>query len=215
MLIKKRLTNIIYNKKFILASSSKSRYKLLNNNHLNFTTIYPSCDETMLKKKFIKKKYKPQKISIELAKAKARSIKKNKTKQSLVVGCDTVIEFNGVLVDKARNMKEAKKNLQKLSNKRHTIFSSIVVFVNNRICWKNTQKTSIKIRKLTEKEINRYLKGVGTDILNSVGCYQIEKKGPNIIENIKGDYFNVMGLPLFPFLVFLKKQNKTLFNKND
>ena len=41
-------------------------------------------------------------------------------------------------------------------------------------------------------------------ILNSAGCYQIEALGPNIIENIKGDFFNVMGFPLFPFLFFLK-----------
>ena len=214
MLIKKQLTNTIFNKKFVLVSSSKSRYKLLNNNHLNFSTLNPNCDERILKKKLIKKNYNPQKISIELAKAKAKSIK-NKTKKNLVVGCDTVIEFNGVLVDKARNMKEAKKNLQNFSNKTHTIFSSVVVLKNNKIYWKNTQKTSIKIRKLTNKEINRYLKIVGTDILSSVGCYQIEKKGPNIIENIKGDFFNVMGFPLFPFLAFLKKQNKTPIKKND
>ena len=44
-------------------------------------------------------------------------------------------------------------------------------------------------------------------ILKSAGCYQIEKSGPNIIENIIGDFFNVMGFPLFPFLVFLKKFN--------
>ena len=46
-------------------------------------------------------------------------------------------------------------------------------------------------------------------ILNSVGCYQLEKLGPNIIENIKGDFFNVMGFPLFPFLTFLKKHKTT------
>lgn len=132
-----------------------------------------------------------------------------------MVGCDTVIEFNGVLVDKAKNMKEAKKNLQNFSNKKHTIFSSVVVLKNNKVYWKKTQKTSIKIRKLNNNEINRYLKIAGIDILSSVGCYQIEKKGPNIIENIRGDFFNVMGFPLFPFLAFLKKQNKTSTKKND
>ena len=47
----------------------------------------------------------------------------------------------------------------------------------------------------------------GKQILNCVGCYQIEKSGPNIVESIKGDFFNVMGFPLFPFLDFLKKFN--------
>ena len=45
----------------------------------------------------------------------------------------------------------------------------------------------------------------GNNILNSVGCYQIEGLGPNIIQNIEGDFFNVMGFPIFNFLSFLKK----------
>ena len=53
--------------------------------------------------------------------------------------------------------------------------------------------------------INNYLKKTNKNILSTVGCFQIEKDGPNIIENIKGDFFNVMGFPLFPFLLFLKK----------
>ena len=46
----------------------------------------------------------------------------------------------------------------------------------------------------------------GKQILNSVGCYQVELLGPTIIENIKGDFFNVMGFPLFPFLKFIQSQ---------
>ena len=59
------------------------------------------------------------------------------------------------------------------------------------------------------KEIDTYLLCVGKKVLQSAGCYQIEKNGPNIIENIVGDFFNVMGFPLFPFLSFLKKKQHT------
>ena len=64
-----------------------------------------------------------------------------------------------------------------------------------------------EIRKLTKREIDSYLKLCGKNILHSVGCYQIEKEGANIVESINGDLFNVMGFPLFPFLLFLKKFN--------
>ena len=64
------------------------------------------------------------------------------------------------------------------------------------------------IRNLSINEINYYLKKSGKKILQSAGCYQIESLGPNIIENIKGDFFNVMGFPLFPFLKFLQKHKK-------
>ena len=111
------------------------------------------------------------------------------------------------IIDKASNTKEAKNKLRKLSGKTHTIYSSAAAYFNNKLVWHNTQKTLVKIRRLSEKEIDKYLKDSGKNILSSVGCYQVEKNGPNIIEYIRGDFFNVMGFPLFPFLLFLKKFN--------
>ena len=94
-----------------------------------------------------------------------------------------------------------------MAGKKHSIYSSASVFYNKKEIWNTTQKTTVKIRKLTNEEINIYLSNTGKKILSSVGCYQIEMGGVNIIEGIKGDYFNVMGFPLFPFLNFLKKMN--------
>ena len=60
------------------------------------------------------------------------------------------------------------------------------------------------MNKLSDRQIDQYLKYAGKDILSSVGCYQAEKFGPQIIRSINGDFFNVLGFPLFPFLAFLK-----------
>ena len=127
----------------------------------------------------------------------------------MVVGSDTIIEFNKKIINKAKNLKEAKKTLIKLSGNKHLIYSSAAAYYNNRLVWKKTQKTKVKIRKMSTKEIDTYLLCVGKKVLQSAGCYQIEKNGPNIIENIVGDFFNVMGFPLFPFLSFLKKKQHT------
>ena len=62
------------------------------------------------------------------------------------------------------------------------------------------------MKTLNQKQINTYLKKTGKNILSSVGCYQVEKLGPQIIKSIKGDFFNVLGFPLFPFLTFLSKR---------
>ena len=195
---------MFFNKPFVLASSSNSRYKILKNNHLFFTVKKPMCDEGLLKNKLIKKKIPAKKISLELARLKSKSISKlNKNK--LVVGSDTVIELNGALLSKVKNLEEAKKKLIKMSGKEHSLYSSASVFINQREVWKKTQKTKIKIRKLSSLEIDEYILKNKKNILQAVGCYQVEIAGPNIIENIKGDFFNVMGFPLFPFLVFLKK----------
>ena len=123
----------------------------------------------------------------------------------LVVGSDTTISCGGKMLSKAKNFCEAKKKILKIAGKTHHIFSSASVFYNKQEVWNVTQKSKIKIRNITAEETNEYLKKTGSIILSSVGCYQVEVVGPNIIEEIKGDFFNVMGFPLFPFLSFLKK----------
>ncbi len=191
------------NKPFILASSSQSRYKILKNTNLKFTVIKPLCDEEDIKKK-LNKKTKPKQTAKVLAEEKARSVSIKKPNK-LVVGCDTVLIFEKKAINKAKNTKEAFLKIKKLSGKKHIIFSAISVFKNNKKIWSHQQSTKIKIRKIKDKDIKNYLKKTGKQILRSVGCYQVELLGPTIIEDIEGDFFNVMGLPLFPFLKFIKK----------
>ena len=202
--IKRWFINMIFNNPFVLASSSNSRYKILKNNNLLFSTCKPKCNEDFYKKRLLLKKTPPRKISLELARVKSNSVSK-KIKNKLILGSDTVISLNGVLINKAKNLKEAKKKIKKLSGKSHHIYSSASVFYNNKEVWSGTQKTKVKIRKLSNHEIDYYLLKTKRKIIYSVGCYEIESLGPNIIEEIKGDFFNVMGFPLFPFLSFLKK----------
>ena len=193
-------------KPFILASSSKSRRKVLQTIKLNFKTKKPSCDEEHLKKKLRSSKTKPLNVVKSLAREKAKSVGK-KHKKKLVIGCDTAIIFNNKLISKARNKKEAFVKIKKLSGKNHKIISAISVFKNNKEIWSCHQLSVVKIRKLKDLEIKNYINKSGRDILGSVGCYQAELLGPTIIEKITGDFFNVMGLPLFPFLNFLKKDS--------
>ena len=87
------------------------------------------------------------------------------------------------------------------------IISSAAAYFNNRLVWCHSQEVKVKLRKLKDQEIKKYLRSCKPEILGSVGCYQVEKNGAMIIEKIDGDFFAVMGFPLFPFLKFLKKFN--------
>jgi len=189
---------------FILASTSKSRVSILKNLNLKFKIIKPTCNENLYKKKFKKLKFSPKRISKELAKIKAKSVAINMNNR-LVIGSDTIINYKGKIIEKEKNLAGAKKKIKKLSGKEHIIVSSIVAYYKKKLIWSISEETLVRLRKLNTSEINKYLKLCGSDILDSVGCYKIEKNGPLIIETIKGDFFNVMGFPLFPFLVFLKK----------
>ena len=189
--------------KFILASSSKSRYKILKNAGLNFTQKKPNCNEEDIKQT-INRKTKPEIFAKKLSYEKARSVSIKKLyANKIVLGCDTVIYHNGKILDKVNSIEKAQKKIKSLSGKTHLIVSGLTICLNGSKVWENYEKTYVKIRKLNNSEIKTYLKKTGKQILSSVGCYQIESLGPNIIESIKGDYFNVMGLPLFNLLDYL------------
>ncbi|MDA9620715.1 Maf family protein [Pelagibacteraceae bacterium] len=193
------------NKQFILASNSASRKMLLKNAGLSFFTKKPLCDEDYIKDQLLKKNINKKKLPKLLAEAKALSVSKKNTKH-LVVGSDTVILFNNKIINKAKTIREAKKKIQKLSGKKHQIISSASVCLNNKQIWSHQQTSTIHMNTLNQKQIDTYLKKTGKNILSSVGCYQVERLGPQIIKSIKGDFFNVLGFPLFPFLIFLSKR---------
>ena len=195
-----------YGKNFLLASKSSSRYKLLKNAGLNFQTTAPTCDEDLIKARLLKSKISIKNLAKHLAREKAMSvsIKTN----NLVVGSDTIIIFQNTLINKAKNLKEAKTKLLKLSGKKHKIISAVSVCKKNKQIWSDQQESTITLRKLNNDQIDEYLKKAGKQILSSVGCYQAEKLGPQIIKSIKGDFFNVLGFPLFPFLSFLSNREK-------
>ena len=193
-------------KKFLLASKSSSRYRLLKNAGLAFQTAIPNCDEDRIKSQLLKSKISIKNLAKYLAREKAMSVS-NKT-NSLVVGSDTIIIFQNTLINKAKNLSQAKSKLKKLSGKKHKIISAVSVCHKEKQIWSAQQESTITLRKLSTDQIDHYLKKTGKEILSSVGCYQAEKLGPQIIKSIKGDFFNVLGFPLFPFLSFLYNREK-------
>ena len=196
---------MLLNKQFILASNSASRKGLLKNVGLNFLTKKPLCDEEYIKNQLLRKNINKKNLPKLLAEAKALSVSKIYPKH-LIVGSDTIILFNNKIINKAKTTEEAKKKLQKLSGKKHQIISSASVCYNNKQIWAHQQTSTIHMNPLNQKQIDTYLKKTGKNILSSVGCYQVEKLGPQIIKSINGDFFNVLGFPLFPFLIFLSKK---------
>ena len=68
-----------------------------------------------------------------------------------MVGSDTIIDLNNKIIEKAKNIKEAKKKLNKLSGKKHNIYSSAAAYYKNKLVWKTTQKTTVKVRNLNKK----------------------------------------------------------------
>ena len=189
-------------REFILASSSKSRKAILKKAGIKFIVRKPLCNEDSLKKKINKKNpvLFVKKLSYEKAKSVSTIPIYNK---HIVIGCDTIVYFNNKIFDKAKDIKEAHQKIKTLSGKSHKIISALTVCINGKRQWDCHDTTFVKFRKMSDDKISKYLRKTGEGILSSVGCYQIENLGPTIIENIRGDFFNVMGLPLFKLLKYL------------
>ncbi|PPR44902.1 MAG: Septum formation protein Maf [Alphaproteobacteria bacterium MarineAlpha5_Bin11] len=197
---KKRITN----NKIILASKSESRKRILKNTKIPFRVVAPKIKEGEYKNKFKKKGLSYKNITKKLAEIKCRDVSKKHPK-NIVVACDTMIELNNKIFNKAKNLKEAKNKIKKLSGKGHNIYSSVCVIKNNKIIWSFGKNTKVWIRSLKNEDVDSYLSKSGSQILKSVGCYQAEKMGPLIISKISGDFYNVLGFPVLDFIKFIKK----------
>ena len=136
-----------YGQNFLLASKSSSRYRLLKNAGLTFKTTTPNCDEGLIKEQLIKSQISIKNFAKHLAREKAMSVS-NKTNK-MVVGSDTTIIFQNTLVNKAKNLSEAKRKLTKLSGKKHKIISAVSVCHKEKQIWSAQQESTITLRKLS------------------------------------------------------------------
>ncbi len=181
--------------KIILGSSSLSRKRLLRNAGIKFTIKRPPLNEASEKRKFRGKK---DSLALYLAEKKALSVKTKP--ENIIIGADQVLIHDGKIYNKPRSINEAKKHLRQLSDKTHNLISGTVISKNNKIIWRHQSVSKMKMKKLTSKEIDQYLKKSGKNIINCVGAYNIEGYGSCLFRKIDGDFFSIVGLPLIDLL---------------
>ncbi|WP_375606096.1 MULTISPECIES: Maf family nucleotide pyrophosphatase [unclassified Bartonella] len=185
----------------ILASLSFYRAQLLKKAGLNFLIEGASFDEREVEK--TTKEKTPKELSCFLASAKAKNVS-DRFPDAFVIGCDQVLDLEGKVFHKARNIKEAHQRLCELSGKTHSLHSAVALFKNGQKIWVEAFSAHMSVRLLSLEFIERYLARVGKDVLNSVGVYQIEGEGIHLFEKIEGDFFTIVGLPLLPLLIKLR-----------
>ena len=181
--------------KVILASKSKVRKEILDNNNV-ISQVEPSnVDEDTLKDSLLKNGASPEIISKELAQMKANKVSQNHY-NDLVLGADSVIDFEGELISKPENRNQALKILKKLNGKKHHLISSVCISKGGNMAWNYTDKASLIMKNFTENELKNYLSKITDDALYSYNVYQIEGEGRKLFESIKGDEDTIMGLPV-------------------
>lgn len=186
-------------KKIILASTSPRRKELFGRLGLPFIIEAPDYEEDMTLK------MPPIKLVKFLSGGKAMSVAK-KHKSGVVIGADTFVVFRNSLLGKPKSKLEAKEMLQKLSGKRVDILTGLTIIdigADKKISF--TDITKVYIKKLSETEINNYIKS--GEPMDKAGAFAIQGLGAVIIKRIEGDFMGAMGLPLFILAKELKKLN--------
>ena len=181
--------------KIILASKSKVRKKILDENDI-LNEVKPSnVDEDIVKLSLLKEKATPEIISKNLAELKANKVS-NKYVDDLVLGADSVIDLEGELISKPNDRNEALEILKKLNGKKHHLISSVCISKNGSMVWNHTDKASLTMKKMTEEELKEYLLKISDEALYAYNVYQIEGEGRDLFSSIDGNENTIMGLPI-------------------
>ena len=189
----------------ILASKSKVRKKILEKYNINCLVEPSNIDEEPIKDSLLNVGTSPEMISKNLAELKANKISQKKNRD-LVLGADSVIDLNGELISKPLNRDDAMIILKKLNGQKHYLISSVCISKNGSMIWNYTDKASLTMKNMSDKELEDYLGKISNEALFAYNVYQIEGEGRNLFSNIEGDENTIMGLPVKKIKEFLNLQ---------
>lgn len=192
-------------KRIILASGSPFRKKILENAGVDFEAIPASIDERAVEAPLEGSGATPEDIALVLAEAKALDVSE-RNPGALVIGSDQTLSLDDTVFHKPADMEGARRHLLKLSGKTHHLNSAVVLVRDGETLWRHVGVARLTMRHLDPAFIGRHLSHIGDKALSSVGAYQIEGQGIQLFEQVDGDYFTIVGLPLIPLLAALRER---------
>lgn len=182
-------------KHIILASASPRRKEILELADLKFDIMPSDAQE-------ITTKTVPNEVVMELASIKAKDIYEKSEKQSMVVGADTVVAYQGQILGKPADKADAKRMLTMLSGQTHEVYTGVCVIEDGKT---KTfyEETKVTFYEISDEQIDHYI-NTG-EPMDKAGSYGIQGKAAVFIKGIEGDYYNVVGFPIARFLKEITK----------
>lgn len=190
-------------KKIILASSSPRRKELLEGLGLTIKVIPSRIEEKM------NPRLGPHAQARQLSLQKALAVAEKSPKESVIIAADTIVVLDGEQIGKPESLTGAKRMLKKLQGRTQLVVTGYTVMdTDTRKMVTDSAESKIWMRKLTSREIDSYIQK--EQVLDKAGGYAMQGIGTVLFERIEGDYFNVVGLPLFKLAATLKRFGVTV-----
>lgn len=180
----------------ILASASPRRQEIMKLAGYSFTVINPNADE------YVPEGLNASQTAEYLSRIKANAAIKLTDKKDTVICADTIVVLDEKVLGKPKDRDDAFFMLKTLSGKIHTVYTGVTV-VNNSNLITFSEKTLVTFYDLSDDEINSYIDT--NEPFDKAGAYGIQGFGSVLVKEIKGDYFNVMGLPIARLSRILKE----------
>ncbi|WP_414641900.1 Maf family protein [Brevundimonas sp.] len=146
----------------------------------------------------------PAGLAIELARVKALAVSRHDP-EAWVLGADQTLAFAGGLVSKAPSMAAARAQLAAMRGRSHQLHSGAALARDGQVVWSGVDSVTMRMRDFSDAFLDAYLAAEGEGLLGSVGSYRLEGMGAQLFEAVEGDYFTVLGLPLWPVLAELRR----------
>jgi septum formation protein len=193
----------------ILASASPRRKQLLAEAGYKFTVQPADVDESVISPEGLE----PCEYAKLLALAKAKSVAAE-FPGCIVIGADTVVDFEGQIIGKPHNAEEAEEITRKIFSKAHKVITAVaIVRLDSGVEMVESDTTTVYPKKMTDEQIVKHIKGGSWR--GKAGAYGIQEAGDEFVERIDGSLTNVMGLPMELLQRMLAKHHKkggTLFD---
>lgn len=191
--------------RIILASGSQGRQAMLRNAGLSFRAIPANIDENAIIARLTADNRDIKFITAQLATDKALHISA-KHPDTLVIGSDQTLEFEGNLLSKAANTADAKAKLESLRGKMHMLHSAVSLVRNGEVIFSHTDHASLTMHNFNDGFLEIYMKKDPDALTSCVGGYKIEGAGAWLFSSVTGDLFTIMGMPLLPLLSYLRTE---------
>lgn len=189
--------------RIILASSSATRRRMLENAGLAFEALPAAVDETAIKESAKAEGMAPAEAATLLADAKAARVARRHP-EALVIGADQLLVQGGDWFDKPADLSAARAQLLRLRGHRHELPTAVVCWREGERAWHHVATPRLAMRDFSEAFLDGYLAREAEHVTQSVGAYRIEGPGIALMREVQGDVFAILGLPLLPLLHYLR-----------